>query len=259
MVIFLRNEGNKLSIERAGLVRRAVAFYIDAFIVTMLVFIPMYRSITQIETNADFISAVNNSILYSIIALVILAIKDCFKGTSLGKWMLGIRVVDVESGKIPSVSKSIVRNIFIVIWPVEFFALLFSKDKRRIGDKIANTIVVRERNKSSIKRVLIIILTVIIFLSSFIFLIGSLLKSDQSYQTAIEYIERNEDLLNVTKGIKGYGLMPMGSIEVTNGYGQAGLTISVKGNEKDVKVYIYLEKKPGSDWIVKGFEFDPKQ
>jgi len=244
-----------LSIEKAGLMRRAVALYIDTFIITMLFFIPMYKGITQFATDMDFSGAFNYSIVYSILGLVIMTIKDCFKGTSPGKWMLGIKVVDVESGEAPSVLKTIVRNLFLIIWPVEFFALLFSKDKRRFGDKIANTTVIRIRSKFSFKRILIITFIAMTLFSSFIFLTGGLLKSDQSYQAAIEYIESNEELLSVTKGIKGYGYLPMGNVQVSNGYGQANLTISVKGNEIDVKVNIYLEKEPGSKWIVRDFEF----
>jgi uncharacterized RDD family membrane protein YckC len=65
-------------------------------------------------------------------------------GQSIGKKLLSIKVINKESGKNCSLSESFLRNITTVI---PFLAvidalLIFGVKKQRMGDKIANTLVV---------------------------------------------------------------------------------------------------------------------
>ena len=50
-----------------------------------------------------------------------------------------IKVVDLNDNK-PSLLNLIIRNITIIIWPVE--ALLVLLDKERLGDRLAKTKVI---------------------------------------------------------------------------------------------------------------------
>jgi len=77
-----------------------------------------------------------------IFAVVFLAygFRDTIKGQSIGKRVLGIGVRDVSDNfAIPSASRLFLRQIFSFIWPIEFLALVFSNENRKIGDKIAGT------------------------------------------------------------------------------------------------------------------------
>jgi len=45
-------------------------------------------------------------------------------------------------------------------------------------------------------------------------------------------------------------MIPTGSINSANGYGQAQLEIKVLGNKQDVNVSVYLEKEPNENWKI---------
>lgn len=73
--------------------------------------------------------------------------KDCFSGKSLAKAMIGLRVVDAGTGEPIGVGKSIARNwIFLIpLFPlVELIVANCREDKRRLGDLMAGTVVIRD-------------------------------------------------------------------------------------------------------------------
>jgi uncharacterized RDD family membrane protein YckC len=64
--------------------------------------------------------------------------KDMYFGKSMGKYFNGTRVVSVRTGNAASPIRCFIRNLFILIWPLEAIILVFSP-KRRIGDIVAGT------------------------------------------------------------------------------------------------------------------------
>ncbi|WLE98915.1 MAG: RDD family protein [Candidatus Electrothrix communis] len=227
--------------------RRIAAFVIDHFVMTFLIV-----SIFFLTLGSNFMNE-NNMVKMTITMLAVMLPgflvyfgKDSIKGISLGRWIMGIMVRDENNPKqIPSFGRLLIRNLFLVIWPIEFFVLALSQEKKRIGDKTAKTIIVENPNKpTKFPRVLVLIVVGIALFTS----IGMTMKNSASYKVAIIEIEQNQDILNETGGIKGYGMMPTGSINISNGNGQAQLNIKVLGNEKDLKVSVYLTKEPDSEW-----------
>lgn len=82
----------------------------------------------------------------SLMLVLVILLRDSFGGRSPGKWLMGLRV-DTASGKPCSWWRSIVRNLPLVIpgWNlVEVGLVLFSRDARRSGDRIAGTKVTEE-------------------------------------------------------------------------------------------------------------------
>lgn len=85
-----------------------------------------------------------------------------FDGRSLGKQLMGLRVISFTTSKACSMKESILRNaplgigllffmlpfigwVFLVIFPsFEFLMLLGSKNGMRLGDEIAKTIVIEK-------------------------------------------------------------------------------------------------------------------
>lgn len=67
--------------------------------------------------------------------------KDCINGRSIAKRTLKLQVVDNLNGSVASPLKTFVRNIFIVIWPIEVIMTLINPN-RRIGDYVAGTKVI---------------------------------------------------------------------------------------------------------------------
>lgn len=64
--------------------------------------------------------------------------KDFVNSRSIAKRILGLVVVDRETGEPASELKCLLRNFTIAIWPLEVLISLFSRT-RRLGDVIANT------------------------------------------------------------------------------------------------------------------------
>ena len=64
--------------------------------------------------------------------------KDIFNGRSVAKRILKLQVVDNKSGQVATPVQCLLRNITIMIWPVEVLYTLFSPT-RRLGDYIART------------------------------------------------------------------------------------------------------------------------
>jgi len=90
--------------------------------------------------------------------------KDCINGRSPAKRILNIAVVDYRTNASASAFQSLVRNLFIVIWPVEVIVALFDQE-RRIGDRVAGT-KIRYYNSSNPVRVNIATLSACVLIAS---------------------------------------------------------------------------------------------
>lgn len=64
--------------------------------------------------------------------------KDMVNGRSLSKRILKLQLVDNNTGEVASPLQCLVRNLFCIIWPVEFIVAL-ANTGRRIGDRVAGT------------------------------------------------------------------------------------------------------------------------
>jgi len=76
-------------------------------------------------------------------------------GSSLGKWIVGIQVVHLTSGRPPSLANSIVRSVAkTATWLIccLLFLIVFADLPRRcIHDQVADTIVVKRRERQAIQ------------------------------------------------------------------------------------------------------------
>jgi uncharacterized RDD family membrane protein YckC len=68
--------------------------------------------------------------------------KDSFNGRSLAKRILGLQVVDNKTGQPATALQCLLRNLFCILWIVEFFVAV-SDTASRIGDRVAGTRLVR--------------------------------------------------------------------------------------------------------------------
>lgn len=64
--------------------------------------------------------------------------KDIFSGRSVAKRILKLQVISVKTDKPASPVQCILRNLTIIIWPVEVIVTMVNPT-RRLGDLIANT------------------------------------------------------------------------------------------------------------------------
>lgn len=84
------------------------------------------------------------NILVVIIPLSYFVFSDALPGgQSLGKKPFGIAVVSKTTGKPCSIWQSFIRNIFTPILGLLDAVLVIGKKRQRLGDKFANTIVIK--------------------------------------------------------------------------------------------------------------------
>lgn len=231
--------------------RRIAAFLIDYFVILIIIVSIFFLAFGKNIMDENSMGKMPIALLAVIISgFLLFFLKDSIKGISVGKWIMGIMVRDAKNPNIvPSIGRLFIRNLFILIWPVEFIILASSQENKRYGDKIANTIVVQNPNKTSrLSRILALAGIVIVFYIFTYLLTGSVIKNSDAYKVAVQEIEKNQEILDETGGIKGYGMIPSGSLNISNGMGQAQLKIDVLGNEKDMNISVYLTKEPNSDW-----------
>ena len=81
---------------------------------------------------------VHNGIYYIVLLSfgVLFLLKDSCHGASFGKHIMKIKVVD-ENNQRPAFFSLFLRNITLIIWPVELY-LLFAHGTR-LGEKLTNT------------------------------------------------------------------------------------------------------------------------
>jgi uncharacterized RDD family membrane protein YckC len=231
--------------------RRIAAFLIDHFTFTFLIVGIVFLSLgTDFMDENNFNNLTSKMLPTMLIGFLIYFAKDSIKGISPGKWVMGIMVRDENnSTEVPSIGRLFIRNLFLIIWPIEFIVLASSQDKKRLGDKTAKVIVVKNSNKpTKLPRVLALFGIGIAFFTFIFLFTGSAMKSSDAYKVAVSEIEQNEEIISEIGGIKDYGMMPTGNINISNGLGKAQLQIKVIGNDKDLNVGVYLTKEPNGEW-----------
>lgn len=231
--------------------RRIVAFLIDHFTMTFLIVAIVFMSLgTDFMNENNFSNIMTKMLPTMLIGFLLYFAKDLIKGISPGKWIMGIMVRDENTPtEIPSFVRLFIRNLFIIIGPIEFIVLASSQEKKRLGDKTAKTIVVQNPNKpTKLPRILALAGIGIVYFAFIFLFVGSAMKNSDAYKVAISEIEQNEEIISETGGIKGYGMMPTGNVNISNGNGQAQLEIKILGNEKDLNVGVYLTKEPNGEW-----------
>jgi len=133
--------------------RRVVQYLIDAFLVGL---IPGLISIPFDRSGSTFIRVLGGIIAFVVFVLIGLMYWVVFThrqdGQTLGMRLLGLRVISKRGGP-ASMAQLTIRWICLIFdalpysWPftglVGFIVILCSRDRQRIGDHLARTVVVR--------------------------------------------------------------------------------------------------------------------
>jgi uncharacterized RDD family membrane protein YckC len=131
--------------EAVGVGRRAVAIIIDSILLGIIGWI--IAKFTGGTTEAGFEVTGMPALLLFLIALAYYVVMEVQWGGTVGKMVLGLKVVK-ESGERIDWQASIIRNILRIVDGFFFYlvgAIIVwtSKKKQRLGDMIAHTLVVR--------------------------------------------------------------------------------------------------------------------
>lgn len=121
---------------------RIAAFLVDALSLSILLILPASIISYSLAWVGGAIKAIQIVWFVTISILIIgMLLRDGYKGRSLGKQMLGLRVM-TPAGEGCGWWRSVMRNAALVLFPIEVFFVL--RGQPRIGDRIARTTVTQE-------------------------------------------------------------------------------------------------------------------
>ena len=124
------------------IILRSFAFLVDFVLPTAIVSILYELLFIQL---LSFEYPQNISTIFGTMLFVSLIIKD-IPGNSLGKRIFGLKIVSRCSTN-TKIHQRILRNIFIMLIPIECFLAIFDKHQLRIGDRIAKTKIIRKNER----------------------------------------------------------------------------------------------------------------
>lgn len=119
---------------------------IDHVIYAIILVLPFNLWLFHNITEDTFTKVFSNAFpILMLVAFVAYACKDLFGGRSIGKRILGLYTRDYfYPDELPKLYRLIVRNLLVFIWPVEYIVLSRDKEGKRLGDKLAKTIVLEK-------------------------------------------------------------------------------------------------------------------
>jgi len=121
---------------------RVAAFLVDALCISVLLILPASIISYSLAWVGGAIKAIQIVWFVTIGILVIgMLVRDGYKGRSLGKQMLGLRVM-TPAGEGCGWGRSVTRNAALILFPIEVYFVL--RGQPRIGDRIARTTVTQE-------------------------------------------------------------------------------------------------------------------
>jgi uncharacterized RDD family membrane protein YckC len=137
--------------EPVGVGLRAVATIID----TALLFVIGYiiAMFTGGTSRGGFELSGIPAFIWLVIAIGYYTVMEAQSGATIGKRLVGLKVVKLDAAAPIDMQASLVRNVLrivdgIVFYLVAAIAVWTSDKKQRIGDRVAGTIVVRARTTS---------------------------------------------------------------------------------------------------------------
>jgi uncharacterized RDD family membrane protein YckC len=138
--------------------RRIVATIVDGLIFGALftVMIMLFGTVTTIANVGPFdwnVSTISMpalpSLLYGVIVVLYYILLEGYLGQTVGKMLLGIKVVREDNGEVPGLGGATIRTLLRLVdglfsYLVAFIAVLISGKDQRLGDMAAHTLVVRK-------------------------------------------------------------------------------------------------------------------
>ena len=149
---------DSLSLPIASSQKRIASFIIDDMVITLFFFIIFYEQFSAVFSN---ITVVDEAALESINAfiaqnlLVVLSIKLIYhtvlvwqNGMTLGKYLMKIKVIDLETGNTPGFQQAFLRaSVRIpseVLFYLGFLMAFFVPLRQTFHDKLSNCVVVND-------------------------------------------------------------------------------------------------------------------
>ncbi len=146
------NEEIENILHREGIVlasnkKRAMAFFIDEMLLSFLLIVALWDSFSQAVTVEEMIIVTNTFVLeFMALKIIYQAFFVMQYGASVGKIIMKIRVIEIDTVQTPSVISALNRAIFRVISELllylGFLWGLLNPERQAWHDKTAKTLVV---------------------------------------------------------------------------------------------------------------------
>jgi len=145
-----------LSLSIASIQKRIIAFVIDDIVISVFFVIIFYSQFSAVFSN---ITVVDEAALESVNAfisqniLIVLSIKLIYhtvlvwqNGMTVGKYLMKIKVIDLETGNTPGFQKAFLRALVRIpseaLFYLGFLMAFFVPLKQTLHDKLSNCVVV---------------------------------------------------------------------------------------------------------------------
>lgn len=252
--------------------RRIIAVLIDFWLIGYLTSLSIYIQFFVIKTpwDTDLIEGVISlHLAMGLTGLFIFLCKDAINGLSIGKLLMGIRTVKT-SGKPVDFFSALLRNLSLLIWPVEAIAIILNSKKRRLGDHLAGTKVKRDLKISGSYRGLAAIVLMgfywftpnlpnIDFTSQdFNDISQYIIKHSQAYEVAEQSLYEQPAIEKLIGSISEIKIGNTSSIETHNDSGHAHLILVAIGEHAELPVEVRLKRSEG-EWQLTEMHFEQTQ
>lgn len=186
--------------------------------------------------------------------------KDIIAGRGVGKWLTGIAVVATpDLTGAPGISRSILRNLTLLILPLDAIFVFIDPHGRRLGDKLAGTVVVVPAQGPNLMRRLIAMAIFFLgfMLASFIVTPWNMRRS-AAYQVATRAVAEHPDVMRAVGEPVELDTTPQFKLELIEQGGAAELIFDVEGprGKGEARVILKLLESPRR-WRLAGVEFIP--
>ncbi|HSR73543.1 MAG TPA: RDD family protein [Sulfurovum sp.] len=144
------------SLSIASTQKRIASFVIDDIVISVFIFIIFYNQFSEVFSNITVvdqaaIESINAFIAQNIV--VIFAVKIIYhtvlvwqNGMTLGKYLMKVKVVEMETGRVPGLAKSFLRaSIRIpseVLFYLGFLMAFFVPLRQTLHDKLSHCVVI---------------------------------------------------------------------------------------------------------------------
>ena len=131
----------------ASIIKRAISFTIDDFLVSFLFIAIFYKQITTLTTPELMVAFIQqNAWVLMVLKIVYHTFFIGLNGATVGKYIVKIKAVDENSGQIigwgRAFIRAVVRTIGEMLFYITFLFAFFSPKKQTLHDKIVNCVVI---------------------------------------------------------------------------------------------------------------------
>ncbi|MBI3993149.1 MAG: RDD family protein [Candidatus Lambdaproteobacteria bacterium] len=182
------------------------------------------------------------SLLWVASLAVLIVVKDGLGGRSLGKWFTGTAVRRLHAlDTVPALWRLCLRNVTLAVLPLDGALMFVDPFCRRIGDRLAGTVVLAPPGAPPITRRLLLLSAffMALLLASLVITPWNLRRS-AAYRTAVELARQDARVQAAAGAALGFGRSPELQLALTPEGGEAVVRLAAQGAAGTAQVTVRL-------------------